>query len=115
MADDMTLRWWHWIPLQPWRLLGYVESADEVPDRLPRGGMVAVGSSDRVKWVAFDCPCRSGHRILVNADPGRRPQWRVDADQPRRMTLHPSIDYADARRRCHYFIRDGRVLWAGDS
>lgn len=92
-----------------------VESADEVPERLPRNGIVLVGSHGRLKWVAFDCPCRADHRILLNVDSGRRPFWQVTKDHAGRLTVSPSVDAMNGRSRCHYFIRDGRILWAKDS
>lgn len=111
----MRIAWWKWLPFQGWRSVGMVESADEIPDRLPPKGAVLVGSPQHVKWVAFDCPCGRGHRIMLNTDPARRPTWQVAAGSPRRLTIAPSIDYRGDDRRCHYHIRDGKTAWAGDS
>ena len=111
----LTFRWWQWLPFQPWRLLGFVPSADEVPVALPRNGAVAVGSPTAAKWIAFDCPCRSGHRIMLNLDPARRPFWRVGLTGGGRLSIRPSVDYAGDRRRCHYFVDDGAIRWAEDS
>lgn len=109
----MRFRWWDWLPFQPWRLLGFVESADEVPARLPRNGAIAVGSPTAAKWIAFDCPCRSGHRILLNLDANRKPVWGANL-RDARLSLRPSVDYADAERRCHYFVDGGKIRWAKD-
>lgn len=111
----MKIRWWQWLPFQRWRLLGFVEAADEIPQRLPKNGAVAVGSPARVKWIAFDCPCRTGHRIMLNLDSTRQPCWRIEAPAADRLSIRPSVDYADGRRRCHYFVTEGRIFWAGDS
>lgn len=102
--------WWQWLPVFGWRVVTVVESADEIPNRLPRNGAVLVGDADRTKWIAFDCPCRTGHRILLNTDRNRRPSWTVSPD--RRLSIQPSVDYQGADRNCHYFIRKGRVDWA---
>jgi len=110
MADAMKIRWWKWLPFQPWRTIGLAESADEVPDRLPRNGVALVGSPDRIKWIIFDCPCRRGHRIMLNADIGRAPHWQLNGDW--RLSITPSIDYDSSEMRCHYFIRNGRIIWA---
>ena len=91
------------------------ESADEVPDKLPRNGAVLVGSASHLKWIVFDCPCRRGHRIMLNTDPLRRPTWQVANGSTRHLTVTPSVDYQDEHFHCHYFIRDGKVLWAEDS
>jgi hypothetical protein len=115
MAGGMTLKWWKWLPIHPWRLLGFVESADEIPDKLPRNGIVVAGSPALAKWIAFDCPCRTGHRIMLNIDPGREPAWRIDLTRRHRVTIRPSVDFADGRRRCHYVVDDGRIRWTRDS
>lgn len=109
----MNIAWWKWLPLQRWRIVGEAESADEVPDRLPRNGVALVTSSGRTKWMVFDCPCRTGHRIMLNADESRRPHWKLQ--QSTRLTIAPSIDFRGNERRCHYSIRGGRIVWARDS
>lgn len=111
----MKFTWWQWLPFQPWRLLGFVESADEIPEELPRNGAVAVGAPDMAKWIAFDCPCRRAHRIMLNLDPNRRPFWRVGLTRGKRLSIRPSVDYADGTRRCHYFVDSGHIRWAKDS
>jgi len=78
--------------------------------RLPRNGAIIVGEKDSPKWIAFDCPCRSGHRILLNTDKSRRPNWSVSQDN--RLSIQPSVDYQGVDRNCHYIIRKGRVDWA---
>lgn len=87
----------------------HVEAGDEVPDRLPFRGAALVGSESSPKWVAFDCPCKSGHRLMVNLDSSRRPRWSIVQSKP--LTLKPSIDSMDRGRRCHYWLRDGKVRW----
>lgn len=104
---------WHdfW-PFSPWRLVGQVEAADEIPDRLPRKGAVLVGTLQHPKWIAFDCPCGIRHRILLPLDARQRRHWRLRPGA--RLTLWPSIDAVNGARRCHYFITNGRTVWARD-
>jgi hypothetical protein len=109
----MKISWWEWLPFWRWRVIGQVGSADEVPDRLPRNAVALVGDGSRTKWIVFDCPCRKGHRIMLNADVARRPRWTLK--QVQRLTISPSIDYRGSERRCHYNIRSGRIEWARDS
>ena len=111
----MKISWWQWLPVWGWRTIGSVESADEIPDNLPRNASVVVSSGGISKWISFDCPCRSGHRILLNTDKGRRPAWSVAYSAAGRLSINPSVDYHDSKRRCHYFVRNGKILWAGDS
>ena len=111
----MRIPWWQWWPFRRWRCIGYVASADEIPDKLPRNGAVIVGDAARPKWVGFDCPCRSGHRVLLNSDPARKPGWKLTLSRKGWLSISPSVDYRDGRRRCHYFVRDGKIAWAKDT
>ena len=110
MADMTQIRWWEWLPVFGWRIVAIVDAADDIPKRLPRNGAVLVGTSARPKWIVFDCPCRSGHRIMLNIDKAHTPRW--SANPQGRLTISPSIDYQDPARRCHYFVRKGRIQWA---
>lgn len=101
--------WWQRLWPGPWHVFGRVESADEVPDVLPRHGAVLVGSPKQPKWLAFDCPCGANHRVMISLDRARYPYWRLLNAQ--HLTLSPSIDDRARGRRCHYLIRNGRVLW----
>lgn len=114
MAPMNRIRWWEWwIPFRPWRIVAVVDAADDIPVRLPARGAVVVGPLARPKWIAFDCPCKSGHRIMITLDPCHRPYWRIFVDK--KLTVSPSVDYHDNKRRCHYFIRHGTVEWLKDS
>lgn len=112
MAGIVRIPWWQWTPFHAWRIVGFVEAADEVPDRLPAKGAVLVGSIQHPKWLAFDCPCQTGHRVMVSLDPQHNPHWIIL--KTKRLSVVPSIDYRAAERRCHYFIRRGKIIWADD-
>ena len=101
-----------WLVPRPWTLAGIVAEADEVPDRIPVRRAFLVGVSPKWKWLVFDCPCGAGHRIILNLDRGRGPYWTLRLSGRRRITIHPSIDYRGQNGPCHYFIRNGRVVWA---
>lgn len=103
------------LPARKWRVLGVVDDADEVPRSLPNYQAVLVSSPLIDKWVAFDCPCGTGHRVLLNLDASRIPYWRLRISALGKITLSPSVDFEDGRNRCHYTISKGRVAWARDS
>ena len=103
--------WWARLPLpwRRWRVVVRVNEGDEVPPQLPFRGAVLVGPSEQPRWLAFDCPCGRGHRVMVNLDSRRNPQWQVLAQDP--LTLAPSVDDAAAGRRCHFLLQRGRTMW----
>ena len=46
---------------------------------------------------------------MVNLDPDNRPRWCLISLAP--LTLNPSVDEHSEVGRCHYIVRDGRVIW----
>jgi Family of unknown function (DUF6527) len=106
---EVNFSWKEWLPWRRWRIGLTVEAADEVPDELPPRVAVLVGSLEKPKWLAFDCPCREGHRIMVNLDAHNRPYWRATGKE--RLSLWPSIDAWRGKKRCHYVVKDGKIFW----
>jgi hypothetical protein len=74
---------------------------------------VLAGPPGAPKWLALDCPCGAGHRLLVNLDSRRRPAWRLVSASP--LTIRPSLDIIQAGARCHFTITSGKVRWADSS
>ncbi len=112
MVLGSKLKWRHRLPRRRWRIVIQVDDADEVPGHLPNRGVALVGSQQVPKWLVFDCPCRRGHRIMLNLDAHRRPTWRVVAQRP--LSTVPSIDDYSLDR-CHFFIRGGKIEWVNSS
>lgn len=95
-----------------WRLAGEVLAADEIPSRISARRAILVGDLATPKWLALDCPCETGHRLMLNLDPARHPAWKLLAGDP--LSLHPSVDAHGGPRRCHFFIRNGKISWIPD-
>lgn len=109
----MISRLLEWLPFRRWHVEGQYEDLDDLPEDLPRRGAALVMAPGRLKWIVFDCPCGTGHRIMLNGDHARRPFWRITSSRP--LSISPSVDFRGSDRRCHYFIRNGRTMWAKDS
>jgi hypothetical protein len=86
-----------------------VSEADEIPETLRPYEAALVVSEGMSKWLAFDCPCGKGHRVVLNLDASRWPRWTVSADNP--LTVSPSVDMDTRDRRCHYILYYGHVNW----
>ena len=98
------------LPWRRWRVVAQVAAVDEIPDQLPHKGAFLVSPRGGATWVVFDCPCRTGHRLVVNLDTARDPFWSIDSLKP--MSIRPSIDDVTPQRRCHFVLRNGRIRWA---
>lgn len=109
MRFPSRIRWWSWFPRLRYFVAMKAAAADEIPDRLPRKAVVVVSSGLDLSWLAFDCPCPDRHRIMLNLDAARRPRWRVLTIE--KVTIEPSIDVVRPGRRCHFWLRDGRIVW----
>lgn len=96
---------------QPRALLTKVvvlDDRNELPMTLNPRRLYQLG--DPGKWAVLECPCGRGHVIELNlAHPGRD-QWRLTHSDDGRPSLKPSVDFQGSRR-CHYWLRDGRVDW----
>jgi Family of unknown function (DUF6527) len=109
----LVARLWAYVfPGSRWKVSATVAEADLVPDRIGADSAVLVGTKALPKWLVFDCPCNSGHRIMLNLSKTRRPFWRIIHGQY--LTVKPSIDFEENGRRCHYLIRNGHIIWVGD-
>lgn len=99
------------LAFRPWRLEATVSDMDDVPLRIRPRRAYLVATPTRRKWLVFDCACGGGHRILLNLDPSRRPVWTLRLSRTKALTLHPSVDYRDELRACHYVLSNGRIEW----
>lgn len=86
-------------------------SQAELPESLPRHQLAVVGSVQSPKWLVLECPCGDGHRLQVNLSGVRHPCWRL-IDTGTGPSVSPSIDFDSIERRCHFWIREGRVRWS---
>ena len=109
MARLGLKRWWQSRHPGPWRVALVVSEADQIPMAMAASEAVLVASNGISKWLAFDCPCGTGHRVMLNLDRARWPHWTVFGEAP--LTLSPSVDMETADRRCHYLLYYGHVNW----
>lgn len=108
---DRRIYWQTIVPIRwrRWRVTSSVSAGDEVPASIPPGGAVLVEVASMPTWIAFDCPCGRGHRVMLNLNQSRRPRWTLRSRSP--LTVSPSVDTIHDGRRCHYFLEHGRVVW----
>ena len=92
-----------------WKLIATVPAADEIPATIAHNAAVLVGPRRHPKWIAFDCPCWTGHRIVIPLDRGHYPHWRLS--RLGGLTIRPSIDALGPAGRCHFLLWHGRIIW----
>ncbi len=85
-------------------------SLDRMRARARKADDARTDAAHTARAAVFDCPCRTGHRLMVNLDRTRHPFWRIESRRP--LSIRPSIDDITSERRCHFIIRDGKLRWA---
>lgn len=108
--------WWRRRRLTAPRLdeLVWFESQTELPQELPRQVVAIVGTRERPKWLVAECPCGTGHRLQLNLTSRYTPRWHLK-EHHGKPNLYPSVDAEAPSRRCHFWLRRGRVRWTPDS
>lgn len=96
-----------------WTIRGTVGAGDEIPMEIPKCAAILVSPKGRATWIAFDCPCNLGHRIMLNLDPRRYPSWRLVRKDP--LTVSPSVNISASGRHCHFFLWKAQILWVRSS
>lgn len=116
MNDDLSaarVRWWKWLPRRRYAVVCTVPAADLIPHRLPRRGLAIVDDGRGPAWIAFDCPCRRRHRLLISLSEPIRPYWHLTIEQ--RPSLTPSVNVSEEEHRCHFWLKNGSIQWVGNS
>lgn len=86
------------------------KSAAALPEQLPRRVLAVAG--DPAAWAVMECPCGTGHQLKVRIRAfGQATVWDLDQAEGR-PTLYPSVDSDSPGRRCHFWLRNGRVIWS---
>ena len=108
---NRILNFFNWFPRRRWVIFAVVEEADEIPEFLPKKGIVLVGVKTAPKWIVFDCPCRTNHRIMLNADRSTNPYWSINSFSQRQLTIQPSVEFRSDNKYCHFFVQTGKTIW----
>ena len=77
-----------------------------IPERLEEGILYI---SHRYKTAVHKCACGCGEEVVTPLSPT---DWSIKLENVR-ATLDPSIGNWSFACRSHYFIRRGKVVWAG--
>lgn len=100
------------------RLLGrdfwMIEACEEAPEAPAARRVYLIGELDDPWAAAFLCPCDCGELIQLSLMRDDDPSWIACGAAGGRASLHPSI-WRIRGCRSHFFIKDGRVVWAKEA
>ena len=109
----VILRAWRWLVRSFAGDGGFLAvDVDDVPDRLLPTRVYVVGARGSPWSAAFLCPCGCQEVIQLSLMEDDSPSWSIRVDLAGRPTLRPSINRVRGCRS-HFFVRAGRIEWAG--
>jgi hypothetical protein len=65
----------------------FVDSMANVTATLNERRLVLVGSSQKVKWLKFHCPCGCGEVLALNLMGSHSPQWSLRRESGNRIAI----------------------------
>lgn len=84
---------------------------DDVPDKFDNR-IIYIIENEGYYWQAvMICPCGCKKILHMNLIKEHRPSWKFKINKKGIITLHPSINRI-VGCRSHFFIREGKVVWA---
>ena len=84
--------------------------APELPGVLVPGTIYFVGENGYQWAAAFRCPCGCRETIQLNLLPKRRPQWSVNLDKNKAVSLSPSV-WRKVGCCSHFVVSHGHIHW----
>ena len=88
-----------------------VSRMSDVPEKLD-GQAYIVKRNGKDMWLVFDCPCSSGHKLVLNLSRSRYPFWQTKLKK-NVLNVLPSVWVTD-ECHSHFFIKNNDVVWARD-
>jgi hypothetical protein len=113
--NEYLLRFLAWIGAVTYpQFIARTTPTHPTPADLAEGRLVIVRDGALMKTACFHCPGGCGLKIMLALSPKRLPHWQVRIDWLGRPSVEPSVRQLNDCE-CHFWIRNGRVEWCGDS
>jgi len=85
---------------------------EDLPDNPEQRTVYIIGGREHPFYAAVVCPrkkCAEVVHLEISADARRK--WKVFEHRDKTVSLNPSIHVTTLPCRCHYWIRQGRIVW----
>lgn len=88
-----------------------VEVVEDLPARLRRDVLYVIAEGEHPLHASMACPRGQCATVLnMNLAPDEAPQWSLALDAKGAPTLSPSV-WRRSNCGCHFFLRQGRLVW----
>ena len=89
------------------------EWVEDLPDNTQKNTVYIIGGRKHPFSVAIICPrqaCRQIIHLDVSSQVNKR--WRITEHSDGQISLSPSVYVTGLPCRCHYWLREGRIVWS---
>lgn len=97
--------WWSFIQFK-------TEWVEDLPQKPKKNTVYVIGGREYPFYVAVSCP-RKACKEVIHLKVGSKfnGEWEVKEHKKGTLSLSPSVHVVAHPCRCHYWFKNGRVVW----
>lgn len=86
---------------------------EDLPEKLKKKTMYIVGGEKHPFQAVFLCPKSCGKRMTLNISTqhNKWDRWNLTKHKNGTISLYPSIWMRSFDCNCHYWFKEGRIIW----
>ena len=85
---------------------------EDLPEKTDRKTIYIIGGREHPFYAAFSCPRKQCKQTIhLEISPDFKKRWKVYEHEDGSLTFSPSVYIADSPCKCHYWIRNGHIVW----
>lgn len=99
--------------IEQYRRAYETEWVEDLPENPARNTIYIIGGRKYPYYAVVLCSRKKCNEMIHLAiSPEFKKRWRYEEHSNGRLTLHPSIYLTKSPCRCHYWIREGHIVWS---
>ena len=90
------------------------EWVEDLPDLPEKKKIYVVGGRNFPFNIAIPCPratCQQVIQLDISDQVAKSKEWKVNEEADGSVSLSPSVHVTQLPCRCHYWLRNGRIIW----
>ena len=85
---------------------------EDLPERTIKNAIYIIGGQEHPFYAAVTCPRKKCRKIIhLEISKQFKKRWSVKKEKNGTISLSPSIHIIDSPCRCHYWLKNGHVVW----
>ena len=92
-----------------------VDWVEDLPKQTKKNIIYIIGGRKYPFYAAIPCPMKNCEKIIhlaISEDFAKNKKWDIHEHKDKTLSVYPSIHVIDSSCRCHYWIRQGHVIWS---